>query len=367
MRYTTICFLLTAAMVLPRAAWAEDRWWDTSNGDGLDPGNGAWQNNNNVANRLWAISATPGTTSPTRWNNGDAAFFTASGISSVTVGGDVQVNGITFNGTGYTVGGGSLTLTGPSITTNVTGTINAPLAGTVGLTKLGSSALILGGANTYTGTTAINAGSLVLATGASINNSTTLSVSSGAVLDASAAGLTLTGSQTLRGGGTVHGAVTTSSGSTISPGTSPGILTFAGAGDITLTDGSILEMEVGAPTTPGTTYDQVVVDGPSTKTFTPGSATLKLIGLAGVQTGQDYTIINTQNSGEIATASYFKNLNGTVMDSEATTYSQGGLSFTINYESTFVSVSFSAVPEPSSATLLLLLAPAVGARRKRRA
>ena len=39
-------------------------------------------------------------------------------------------------------------------------TINSIIAGSVGLTKTGAGTLTLGGTNTYTGTTAVNAGIL---------------------------------------------------------------------------------------------------------------------------------------------------------------------------------------------------------------
>ncbi len=62
---------------------------------------------------------------------------------------------------------GTLTLAGTTPTFTVlsaTTTINAPIAGTAGLTKSGQGKLVLGGANTYTGTTTVGAGTLGLGT-----------------------------------------------------------------------------------------------------------------------------------------------------------------------------------------------------------
>ena len=62
--------------------------------------------------------------------------------------------------------GGGLTLAGTISAVSVltaTTAINAPIAGTAGLTKSGQGKLVLGGANTYTGTTTVSAGTLGLA------------------------------------------------------------------------------------------------------------------------------------------------------------------------------------------------------------
>jgi len=77
------------------------------------------------------------------WTNGNNADFRTSGPSTVTVSGTVNVNSITFTGTGYTVGGTALTLTGAggNITNTSAATISAPIAGSVGLTKLGAADL----------------------------------------------------------------------------------------------------------------------------------------------------------------------------------------------------------------------------------
>jgi autotransporter-associated beta strand protein len=61
-------------------------------------------------------------------------------------------------------GGSVLTLAvssgSPTITVANTATINAPLAGTAGLTKTGNGTLVLGGANNYSGTTVVSAGTV---------------------------------------------------------------------------------------------------------------------------------------------------------------------------------------------------------------
>ncbi len=75
--------------------------------------------------------------------------------------------------------GGTLTLAGTTPTITVLSaitTINAPIAGTAGLTKSGASKLVLGGANTYTGTTTVSGGTLGLGT-ATFSSTSPLNIS----------------------------------------------------------------------------------------------------------------------------------------------------------------------------------------------
>ena len=103
-----------------------------------------------------------------------------------------------------------------------------------GLTKNGEGTLTLSAANTYTGTTAINAGTLALGSAASIANSGGMALAGGAVFDVSAAtgGFTLGAAQTLSGSGSVNGAVTVNG--TIAPGASGTI------GTLTLSNSPVL-------------------------------------------------------------------------------------------------------------------------------
>ncbi|HLI17869.1 MAG TPA: autotransporter-associated beta strand repeat-containing protein, partial [Rhodanobacteraceae bacterium] len=145
---------------------------------------------------IWApVSASaPGgygtwsTTSPT-WTdtNGDgpgpmspqpglAIFQGAPGTVSVDdSAGSVSVTGMQFAVDGYTLTGGVLTLTGSSGSSPIIdvgdgtsgsagykATINNVLAGDAGLVKNDFGTLVLTGANTYTGGTTINAGTLAL-------------------------------------------------------------------------------------------------------------------------------------------------------------------------------------------------------------
>ena len=96
----------------------------------------------------------------------------------VTVSGSISVGGFQFDNTGYQIQGGTITLSSPSGTPTPiidTGANNAMIssivAGSVGLTKVGTGTLALTGANTYTGTTTINAGTLLVAGNSGTGNS----------------------------------------------------------------------------------------------------------------------------------------------------------------------------------------------------
>jgi autotransporter-associated beta strand protein len=158
---------------------------------------------------------------------------------------------------------GTITHTGSG--TGVT-TINSVIGTNVtGLTQSGPARLVLGGTNTYTGNTTINAGTLVLSSTGSIANSATIDVKSGATFDVSAkSGYTVGASQTLTGSGTVAG-ITAVSG-TLAPGNGVGTLSFQNA--LTLNAASIFEWQLNATNgaDPGVvansgTYDQVIATG----------------------------------------------------------------------------------------------------------
>jgi len=154
---------IAAAMSLQAASAANFTW------TGTDPVNGSeWSTTaNNWNSGAWTNTGAPQT----------AVFDSTSGTPGViTLVDDADMNTLNFTTGGWTIedGGGILrpsaaatrTLT---VTTTVgTDTINAVLANAatgqaLSLTKAGVGTLILGGANTYTGATTINAGTLMLA------------------------------------------------------------------------------------------------------------------------------------------------------------------------------------------------------------
>jgi fibronectin-binding autotransporter adhesin len=109
------------------------------------------------------------------WNNanGDTAAFGGTAGTVAVASGGVSAGGIEFDTASYSLAGVGITLTsnnnsgwlGGEVRVNSTAdAISAPLAGSVGLTKTGSGTLTLTGASTYSGTTAIQNGTLAIAT-----------------------------------------------------------------------------------------------------------------------------------------------------------------------------------------------------------
>ena len=130
------------------------------------------------------------------WTSGnDAVFEGAVGTVGIAAAG-VTAHNLTFNTTGYLIQNNTLTLNGtaPTISTGtgVTATVASVVAGSAGLTKAGGGTLTLAAANTYSGATTINAGTLALAVssvappaGAVLHlDASTLSLANGAAVTA---------------------------------------------------------------------------------------------------------------------------------------------------------------------------------------
>jgi autotransporter-associated beta strand protein len=166
--------------------------------------------------------------------------------SSVAVGGLAGSGGVVLNSVASTTGTLSLAGAGDY---SYSGVIENG-AGTVALAMTGTSLQYLTGANTYTGSTLVNGGTLYLENSGSIGNSVLISVGTNATLDVTLrndGNLTLNSGQTLAGGGTVNGNVVSLAGSTINPGggNSVSILMVGGA-----TLGGRLLMDLNRTNTP---------------------------------------------------------------------------------------------------------------------
>jgi len=123
----------------------------------------------------------------------------------------------------------------------------------------GPGTLTLAAAETYTGNTVINGGTLALAATGSLN-CTNIIVGAGATYDVSAvSGYTLGSGQNLMGYGTVNGPVNAGAGSGIYGGTDGTYGTNTFAGNLNLTAGAVPHFDVGTSATGSN--DEIVVNG----------------------------------------------------------------------------------------------------------
>jgi len=263
-------------------------------------------------------------------------YTAGSGVgAALVIGTPSQTGTVTFSGAntysgGTTISAGTLQVGGGGATGSITGNIanNAALAfnrsdavtfagtisGTGTLQKLGAGVLTLSAANSYVGTTAVDAGTL-LVTG-SPTGTGVITVAAGAAFGGTgtvAGAVTVTG--TLSAGGTATGALVGQ--------LSTGALSFA--------SGSTYREDI--DTTAGTT-DLVVANGVSFATAANDTVTLDLRATSALTSsaGQSLTLI--QNSSANATTGRFTTVtNGTTSGaiSNDNTFTFGGRSYRISY------------------------------------
>lgn len=249
--------------------------------------------------------------------NGSLLFQASSTIGSLAGGGNVFMNGAN-----------TLTAGGDTTTTTFSG-VYQNSGGSAALTKVGAGTLTLSGANTYTGATTVNAGTL-------------------AVNGSIASPVTVNSGGTLGGTGTISTAVTVNSGGALAPGLSTGIIN---TGNLTLTAASSVAIEING-TTVGTQYDQVNVTG----TVNLGGATLSVT-LGFVPAGGSvFTIVN--NDGADAVTGTFAGL------AEGATFTVGGTQFRISYvgsnDVTLLASDAAAIPTLSDWAQLIMVALLIG-------
>ncbi len=283
----------------------------------------------------------------------------------------VSVSGTTrafnFNGGQLTANGNlamdnTLTMTvqngGANIDTNGnTVTISGNLAngGTGGLVKSGAGTITLSGTNTYTGVTAINAGTLALGSAGSIDTTSGVSLGSGGTFDISSkvGGYTV---NDLSGSGAVVGGLTISN--TLAIGNSPGAVAFE---DLTLASTSTYAYEV-----EGGTSDADV--GNVSGFLDIAGATLNVSQLGTYTLNDKFTLFGYFDAQQSGGVGAFAGLG------EGATFTAAGGEWQISYADTVAGlnggtgdrfVTIIAVPEPASVALLAC-GVAVGAALLRR-
>jgi autotransporter-associated beta strand protein len=189
---------------------------------------------------------------------------------------------------------GPITLAG-SNSFNITGgylSLNAAVNGAGNLYKIGAATLYLSAANSYTGGTFVNNGTLILGASDAITASPIVSIGAGATLDASGVGgLTLAGGQTLAGSGTLTGDLNAPAGSTVSPGRPIGNLTVSGTA--TLAGLTVMEIDKATPATNNVLTAQNINLGGTLTVISTNTA----VALA---PGDSFTLFNGSLSGAFA-------------------------------------------------------------------
>jgi autotransporter-associated beta strand protein len=253
---------------------------------------------------------------------GSLALTLAGGGASGATGALENVSGSNSYGGLVTLGGAAtLTSDAGSLSLNNTGTItgsgyaltiagagNTSISGIIGtgggtLVKNGGGALTLTGANTYSGATTVNAGTLL------VNGST-----------ASGSTITVKSGATLAGTGNVKGSVAESGGGTVqagTPGGNPGTLTISGS--LTLVSGGSFNAIINGSTA-GSGFSQVIVAG----TVTLASATLNLSGTGASNYSNQLMLI--QNNGSSAISGTFSGLAAYAPTKD------NGVNYNVNYQ-----------------------------------
>ena len=185
----------------------------------------------------------------------------ASGVSDAAVF-DLNDHNQTLAGLTRGNTSGSATVTNSGVTTstltiNNTGnyTYDSAITGNLELIKQGAGVQTFSGSSSYTGTTTVSAGTLVIASNGNITSSSAI-VNGGTLTVNGLAGAVTVDGGTLGGNGTV-GAVIVNAGGTLAPGNSPGILT---ASSVSLNGTTNMEI-AGSGGVAGTDFDQIVSSG----------------------------------------------------------------------------------------------------------
>jgi len=169
-------------------------------------------------------------------SNGGTFYTTVAIPAHVYTAGTLRVDG------GGIVSG-PVTLQGnAAFTQTATGTISGSIGdggNGYAITKQGAGTLVLSNANTYTGPTFVNAGTLVIVSAGSIATSTNIAIATGGALNVSAfSPWTLADGQILSGGasggGSITGAVSTATGSIVAPGYPANTATLTVSSNLTL-------------------------------------------------------------------------------------------------------------------------------------
>lgn len=250
------------------------------------------------------------------------------------------------------LGNNTLSVGANNASTNYAGN----LSGTGGLAKVGTGTLELSGANGFTGTTDVGAGKLV------VNGST----AGGAV--------TVQSGASLGGSGTLGGSTTFLSGSTHTPGNSPGLQNFTSG--LTYNTGSTFQWELIGNTTSGrgSIFDGVNVSGSSLSIFS--GVTSSLI-FNGAGSAVDWTdsfwgssrgwLVFSSTAGITSGPSIFDTINiSNDKNGVSLSAARAGAFFSWSQSGNDLFLNYTNVPEPSSLVIFGVVALGVAYRARRK-
>ncbi|NRB73670.1 MAG: autotransporter-associated beta strand repeat-containing protein, partial [Verrucomicrobiales bacterium] len=262
--------------------------------------------------------------------------------------------------------GGTIEVADAAQTLTLNGTVSGNgTSGNGALTTGGAGTLILAGNNTYIGGTTITSGTLL------VNNTVGSGTGTGAVIVNSAT--TIGGSGTIGGAATISG--THSAGSSLA---NTSVAQQTVSGDLTYSAGATISWDLiaNSSSNPGTDFDQFLVGG-ALDFSGPTSIDLNFDGGSVDWTdsfwdaGQNWTIYS--GAASLANASNISIMAEDWMDTNGVLFSTArglpnGASFSIGASGNDIVLTFNAVPEPSTFTLLGLGLAAFswGARKRRR-
>jgi len=319
--------------------------------------------------------------------NNDAAG-TIGGTQDLTFAGNFNIAATGFqhyttlnvNNTGLTTFSGGINITGMQFTLQGSGNISVNSAITGAgqfVTYAGTGKLSLSGTNTYSGgPTNVNGGVVEVTSTGSISNTTQVNIGGGEFRYNSATTLaknvTLTSGK-LSGNGTISGTVTSASSSAIiSPGSSPGDLTI---GALDATAGVRMKFELGNSDAAGVSDHLIITNANGgTGLFTGSTASGGLVmdigawgfGANGPQTGVTYTLVTFTSSTGLQDTDFSAVLGSGLTLDQTFGAGDGGGNNNFLLNSGSVQIQFSAVPEPTSLSIMGLGAAGLLSRRRRK-
>ena len=271
-----------------------------------------------------------------------------TGNSTLALGASQSIAFLTGNSTSkVTLGANTLTL---GTSGNSSTTFAGVISGTGGnVTKDDTSTQVFSGNNTYTGTTTVSVGTLL------ING------------DQSTATGPVSVAATLGGSGKIGGAVTIQDGGFLAPGNNTtGILTVA---SLALNSTSTTHFEINGTAAPGTNYDQIVVKSGGALALN-GAFTIAFGNVADLANTTNinlfsYTTGHTGDFTSLVSTGYY-GAAGTAWTHAGETFSYNTGTQLLTFDELTGNLDISAVPEPATCALLAFSLTAVVVLRRRR-